>query len=106
VFSKVVVALTIRLFWGFHHVAFRMASVDDAMTELKRRDVTIVSEAHDVAKLWAAFSIQTAGRSFPFSIQKARSFSPDPNLQIAYAAYSCGRSLYGITRYSSVRPGR
>jgi glyoxylase I family protein len=36
---------------GFHHVAFRVTSVDDAITELKRRDVTIISEAHDVPKL-------------------------------------------------------
>ncbi len=36
---------------GYHHVAFRVDSVDDAIAELKRRDVTIVSEAHDVPKL-------------------------------------------------------
>ncbi|MCU1222529.1 MAG: Glyoxalase/bleomycin resistance protein/dioxygenase [Edaphobacter sp.] len=31
---------------GFHHVAFRISNADIAVTELKRRDVTIVSEAH------------------------------------------------------------
>jgi catechol 2,3-dioxygenase-like lactoylglutathione lyase family enzyme len=36
---------------GYHHVAFRVNSVDDAIAELKRRDVIIVSEAHDVPKL-------------------------------------------------------
>jgi catechol 2,3-dioxygenase-like lactoylglutathione lyase family enzyme len=36
---------------GYHHVAFRVNSVDDAIAELKRRDVTIVGEAHDVPKL-------------------------------------------------------
>jgi len=36
---------------GFHHVAFRVSDIDNAVTELKRRDVTIVSEAHDVPTL-------------------------------------------------------
>lgn len=36
---------------GLHHVAFRVNSADDAIAELKRRDVTIVSEPHDVPKL-------------------------------------------------------
>ena len=36
---------------GLHHLAFQVKSVDDTITELKRRDVTIISEAHDVPKL-------------------------------------------------------
>jgi catechol 2,3-dioxygenase-like lactoylglutathione lyase family enzyme len=36
---------------GFHHVAFRVKSADDTIAELKRRDITIVSEPHDVAEL-------------------------------------------------------
>jgi catechol 2,3-dioxygenase-like lactoylglutathione lyase family enzyme len=36
---------------GLHHFAFRVDSADDAIAELKRRDVTIVSEPHDVPKL-------------------------------------------------------
>ena len=36
---------------GFHHVAFRVESVDNTIAELKRRDVTILSEPHDVPKL-------------------------------------------------------
>lgn len=36
---------------GFHHVAFRVKSVDDAIAALRHRGVTIVSEAHDVPKL-------------------------------------------------------
>jgi catechol 2,3-dioxygenase-like lactoylglutathione lyase family enzyme len=33
---------------GWHHVGFRVESVDTSIAELKRRDVTIVSEPHDV----------------------------------------------------------
>ena len=36
---------------GLHHVAFRVDSADDAITKLRHRDVTIVSEPHDVPKL-------------------------------------------------------
>jgi glyoxylase I family protein len=36
---------------GFHHVAFRVGSVDETIAELKHRDVIIVSEPHDVPKL-------------------------------------------------------
>jgi catechol 2,3-dioxygenase-like lactoylglutathione lyase family enzyme len=36
---------------GYHHVAFRVNSVDEAIAELKHRGVTIISEAHDVPKL-------------------------------------------------------
>jgi catechol 2,3-dioxygenase-like lactoylglutathione lyase family enzyme len=33
---------------GWHHVCFRVDSVDEAIEELRRRAVTIVSEPHDV----------------------------------------------------------
>ena len=33
---------------GWHHPGFRVASVDEVIDELKRRDVTIASEPHDV----------------------------------------------------------
>lgn len=36
---------------GWHHVCFRVDSVDDAVAELKRRGVTIVSEPHDVVPM-------------------------------------------------------
>ena len=36
---------------GFHHVAFRVRNVDEAITELKHRDITIVSEPHNVPQL-------------------------------------------------------
>lgn len=36
---------------GLHHLGFRVDSVDDAISELKRRHVSIVSEAHDVPNL-------------------------------------------------------
>ena len=36
---------------GFHHVSFRVKSVDDAIAELRHREVTVVSEPHDVPKL-------------------------------------------------------
>ncbi|HEX3661703.1 MAG TPA: VOC family protein [Acidobacteriaceae bacterium] len=36
---------------GLHHLAFRVSSVDDSVTTLQHRGVTIVSEAHDVPKL-------------------------------------------------------
>jgi catechol 2,3-dioxygenase-like lactoylglutathione lyase family enzyme len=32
---------------GWHHMGFRVESVDDAIDELKRRGVTVVSEPHD-----------------------------------------------------------
>jgi len=35
-------------FSGWHHIGFRVDSVDDTVDELKRRGVTIVSEPHDV----------------------------------------------------------
>ena len=36
---------------GWHHIGFRVESVDNAIDELKRRGVTIVSEPHDVAAM-------------------------------------------------------
>jgi catechol 2,3-dioxygenase-like lactoylglutathione lyase family enzyme len=36
---------------GLHHLGFRVDSVDDAIAELKRRRVNIVSEPHDVPNL-------------------------------------------------------
>ncbi len=36
---------------GWHHPGFRVDSVDDTIDELKRRSVTIISEAHDVAAM-------------------------------------------------------
>ena len=36
---------------GPHHVAFRVQDVDDAITQLKCRGVTIVFEPHDVPEL-------------------------------------------------------
>lgn len=36
---------------GWHHVCFHVDSVDDAIVELKRRGVTIVSEPHDVVPM-------------------------------------------------------
>jgi glyoxylase I family protein len=36
---------------GLHHLGFRVGSVDDAIAELKRRSVSIVSEPHDAPKL-------------------------------------------------------
>lgn len=36
---------------GWHHVCFRVDSVDHTIDELKRRDVAIVSEPQDVAAL-------------------------------------------------------
>ena len=36
---------------GWHHVCFRVKSVDGAIEQLKRRGVTIVSEPHDVVPM-------------------------------------------------------
>lgn len=36
---------------GWHHPGFRVESVDDVIDELKRRNVTIASEPHDVAAI-------------------------------------------------------
>jgi catechol 2,3-dioxygenase-like lactoylglutathione lyase family enzyme len=36
---------------GWHHIGFRVESVDKTIDELKRRSVTIVSEPHDVAAM-------------------------------------------------------
>jgi catechol 2,3-dioxygenase-like lactoylglutathione lyase family enzyme len=36
---------------GWHHPGFSVDSVDDAIEELRRRSVTIVSEPHDVAAM-------------------------------------------------------
>jgi catechol 2,3-dioxygenase-like lactoylglutathione lyase family enzyme len=36
---------------GWHHMGMRVASVDEAIAELKRRGVKIVSEPHDVPLL-------------------------------------------------------
>jgi catechol 2,3-dioxygenase-like lactoylglutathione lyase family enzyme len=33
---------------GWHHVCFRVQSVDAAIEQLKQRDVIVVSEPHDV----------------------------------------------------------
>lgn len=41
---------SLKLF-GLHHVAFRVESVDDTITELKHRGVTIVLEPRDVHEL-------------------------------------------------------
>ena len=51
---------------GFHHLGFRVSSVDDAIAELKCRDVTIVSEAHDVPtlSLRVAFFVDPWGNLF------------------------------------------
>jgi catechol 2,3-dioxygenase-like lactoylglutathione lyase family enzyme len=36
---------------GWHHPGFRVESVDDVIDELKRRNVSIASEPHDVAAI-------------------------------------------------------
>jgi catechol 2,3-dioxygenase-like lactoylglutathione lyase family enzyme len=36
---------------GWHHIGFQVENVDNAINELKRRGVTIVSEPHDVPAL-------------------------------------------------------
>ena len=36
---------------GWHHPGFQVDSVDDVIGELKRRNVTIASEPHDVAAM-------------------------------------------------------
>jgi lactoylglutathione lyase/glyoxylase I family protein len=33
---------------GYHHACFEVTSVDDALAELRRRDVTVIAEAFDV----------------------------------------------------------
>jgi catechol 2,3-dioxygenase-like lactoylglutathione lyase family enzyme len=43
-------ASSLRLL-GLHHVAFRVSSVEDTVRHLKSRNVTIVSEPHDVPVL-------------------------------------------------------
>jgi catechol 2,3-dioxygenase-like lactoylglutathione lyase family enzyme len=51
---------------GWHHMGFRVDSVDDTIDELKRRSVTIVSEPHDVAamELRVAFFADPWGNLF------------------------------------------
>lgn len=41
---------------GWHHVCFRVDSVDDTIAELKRRGVTIVSEPRDVDAIESRFA--------------------------------------------------
>ena len=36
---------------GLHHVGFRVSSVDNTISELRRRDVTVVSAPHDLPRL-------------------------------------------------------
>jgi catechol 2,3-dioxygenase-like lactoylglutathione lyase family enzyme len=36
---------------GLHHLAFRVGMVDETIAELRRRDVTVVSQPHDVPQL-------------------------------------------------------
>jgi catechol 2,3-dioxygenase-like lactoylglutathione lyase family enzyme len=54
---------------GWHHVCFRVSSVDDAVAQLKRRSVKIVSEPHDVAPmgLRVAFFSDPWGNLFEFT---------------------------------------
>jgi catechol 2,3-dioxygenase-like lactoylglutathione lyase family enzyme len=51
---------------GWHHVCFRVASVDSAVEQLKHRAVTIVSEPHDVVpmRLRVAFFADPWGNLF------------------------------------------
>ena len=54
---------------GWHHVCFRVASVDAAVEQLKGRGVTIVSEPHDVVPmgLRVAFFADPWGNLFEFT---------------------------------------
>jgi catechol 2,3-dioxygenase-like lactoylglutathione lyase family enzyme len=51
---------------GWHHLGFTVDSVDDVIDELKRRNVTIASEPHDVAamELRVAFFADPWGNLF------------------------------------------
>ena len=51
---------------GWHHPGFSVDSVDDVVDELKRRDLTIASEPHDVPSLGlrVAFFADPWGKSF------------------------------------------
>lgn len=51
---------------GWHHIGFRVNSVDETIDELKRRGVTIVSEPHDVSvmELRLAFFADPWGNLF------------------------------------------
>jgi catechol 2,3-dioxygenase-like lactoylglutathione lyase family enzyme len=51
---------------GWHHPGFSVESVDDVIDELKRRDVTIASEPHDVPAmgLRVAFLCRSLGNLF------------------------------------------
>jgi glyoxylase I family protein len=54
---------------GWHHVCFRVDSVDAAVEQLKERGVTIVSEPHDVVPmgLRVAFFADPWGNLFEFT---------------------------------------
>jgi len=54
---------------GWHHVCFRVDSVDAAVEQLKARAVTIVSEPHDVVPmgLRVAFFADPWGNLFEFT---------------------------------------
>jgi catechol 2,3-dioxygenase-like lactoylglutathione lyase family enzyme len=54
---------------GWHHVCFRVESVDAAVEHLRERDVTIVSEPHDVVAmgLRVAFFADPWGNLFEFT---------------------------------------
>jgi catechol 2,3-dioxygenase-like lactoylglutathione lyase family enzyme len=54
---------------GWHHVCFRVDSVDTAVEQLKARAVTIVSEPHDVVPmgLRVAFFADPWGNLFEFT---------------------------------------
>lgn len=41
---------------GWHHLCLRVANVDEALAELKRRDVRIVSEARDAPGMGVRFA--------------------------------------------------
>jgi catechol 2,3-dioxygenase-like lactoylglutathione lyase family enzyme len=54
---------------GWHHVCFRVDSVDEAVEQLKKRSVKIVSEPHDVVPmgLRVAFFADPWGNLFEFT---------------------------------------
>ena len=54
---------------GWHHVCFRVASVDHVIDQLKQRAVTVVSEPHDVVPMGirVAFIADPWGNLFEFT---------------------------------------
>jgi catechol 2,3-dioxygenase-like lactoylglutathione lyase family enzyme len=54
---------------GWHHVCFRVSNVDEAIEQLRKRSVKIVSEPHDVAPmgLRVAFFSDPWGNLFEFT---------------------------------------